>query len=389
MYALIRLPSLLLLSLCLLTAACASKPPAPVGVKIGKPYEVYGRWYTPAYDPTYDETGVASWYGPGFHGHNTSSGERYDQDELTAAHRTLPMPSLVRVTNLDNGKSAIIRINDRGPYHSDRIIDLSKASAQALGITGTANVRVQYLKEETEAYLRDHNIPGKEIILAGDAPQGTASVQPADAPTHHFWDIIPEANAEEAPATAVPLAAAPQPAGAGITSADLPPIRPLYKVQSNMNTPQSPMTPHVEVIPLHHTSPFAPPPGSQIVPQEGTISSSPPSLARAMDMADEEAIQRESPSAAPPFAKPQLLIPSPADMASGFYVQVASFSQKSNADDMIGRLQGLNAQMTETQTSGRTIYRVRHGPFASQDEARQAVSKLAGEGVMDARIVKP
>jgi rare lipoprotein A len=99
----------------------------------------------------YQERGVASWYGPGFHGRDTANGEVYDQNDMTAAHRTLPMPSLVQVTNLENGRSIRVRVNDRGPYAHGRIIDLSKRSAELLGITqqGTAKVRVQILALES------------------------------------------------------------------------------------------------------------------------------------------------------------------------------------------------------------------------------------------------
>jgi rare lipoprotein A len=114
-------------------------------VKIGKPYQVAGITYVPADDRTYTEVGVASWYGPGFHAGSTANGETYDQDDLTAAHRTLPMPSWVEVENLDNGRKLTVRINDRGPFARDRIIDLSRKSAQLLGVTraGTARVRLR------------------------------------------------------------------------------------------------------------------------------------------------------------------------------------------------------------------------------------------------------
>jgi rare lipoprotein A len=113
-------------------------------VKIGKPYQVAGVTYYPADDRNYREEGVASWYGPGFHAGNTANGERYDQDDLTAAHRTLPMPSWVEVENLDNGRKLTVRINDRGPFARGRIIDLSRKAGQLLGVdrAGTARVRL-------------------------------------------------------------------------------------------------------------------------------------------------------------------------------------------------------------------------------------------------------
>lgn len=114
--------------------------------KIGKPYQIKGRWYTPRVDPTYDEAGPASWYGPGFHGKKTANGEIFDQEALTAAHPTLPLPSYAYVTNLENGRTVLVRINDRGPFARDRILDASVRVARELGFhaQGTARVRVKY-----------------------------------------------------------------------------------------------------------------------------------------------------------------------------------------------------------------------------------------------------
>ena len=113
----------------------------------GPPYQVAGKWYVPAYEANYNEVGIASWYGPTFHGKASATGETFDEMAMTAAHPTLPIPSLVRVTNLENGKTVIVRLNDRGPFVDDRIIDLSKAAGAALDLhgKGTAKVRVQYV----------------------------------------------------------------------------------------------------------------------------------------------------------------------------------------------------------------------------------------------------
>lgn len=123
--------------------------PVPKGggrYKIGAPYKVSGRWYIPREDPYYDETGIASWYGSDFHGRATANGEVFDMGALTAAHPTLPLPSYAYVTNLDNGRTVLVRINDRGPYANDRVIDLSREAARQLGTEGQglARVRVRY-----------------------------------------------------------------------------------------------------------------------------------------------------------------------------------------------------------------------------------------------------
>jgi rare lipoprotein A len=124
--------------------------PVPKGggaYTIGQPYEIAGIWYTPREDAGYDRVGSASWYGELFHGRRTANSEIYDMDRLSAAHPTLPLPVYARVTNLNNGRSIVVRINDRGPFARDRIIDLSRRSAELLGFRsrGTATVRVKYL----------------------------------------------------------------------------------------------------------------------------------------------------------------------------------------------------------------------------------------------------
>ncbi len=115
--------------------------------QLGKPYKIRGKWYTPREQPDYDKTGSASWYGPNFHGRLTANGEIYDQFALSAAHPTFPLPSYARVTNTETGHSIVVRVNDRGPYHKGRIIDLSARASEMLGYQhqGVGHVRVQYV----------------------------------------------------------------------------------------------------------------------------------------------------------------------------------------------------------------------------------------------------
>ena len=121
--------------------------------KVGKPYKIMGKWYYPKEDYSYSEVGVASWYGEDFHAKTTANGEKYDMYSLTAAHRTLPLPSIVKVTNLENGRSLVLRVNDRGPYAKSRIIDVSKRASQLLGFhtQGTTKVRVEVMEKESKA----------------------------------------------------------------------------------------------------------------------------------------------------------------------------------------------------------------------------------------------
>lgn len=121
----------------------------PIGggvYKVGKPYMIRGQMYYPSEDPSYDRTGLASFYDRGFHGGRTANGEVFDTSRLNAAHPTMPMPSYARVTNLENGRTILVRVNNRGPYAPGRIIDLSRRSAEILGFShrGLARVRVTY-----------------------------------------------------------------------------------------------------------------------------------------------------------------------------------------------------------------------------------------------------
>ncbi len=127
-------------------AGCSSPEPRP-HFKIGQPYKINGTWYRPQYVTRYEATGIASWYGADYDGHYTANGEVYDIGALTAAHPTLPLPSIVQVTNLANGRTLVLRVNDRGPFVGNRLIDLSQAAARELGFErqGLAKVQVTYL----------------------------------------------------------------------------------------------------------------------------------------------------------------------------------------------------------------------------------------------------
>ena len=148
-----------------------SHRPTTGDFKVGNPYKIKGQTYYPAEKYQFSQTGIASWYGPGFHGKRTANGEIFNRNELTAAHKTLQMPSMVRVTNLDNGKSIIVRVNDRGPFSDNRIIDLSEKAASVIGMknAGTARVRIDVLEEESRqvasAAKRGLSTRGTELAL--------------------------------------------------------------------------------------------------------------------------------------------------------------------------------------------------------------------------------
>lgn len=181
-----------------LSACGARQSPSPTvssrgSYKVGTPYTIDGTTYTPREEFQRVETGVASWYGPGFHAKSTANGEQYDQNDHTAAHRTLQMPSVLRVTNLDNGRSTVVRVNDRGPYARNRILDLSKAAAEDLDMmrSGTARIRLEQMQAESLAV--------KDIALAGG---GLAEQREA---------MTKGGGSRRAPAPVTAIAAAPTP----------------------------------------------------------------------------------------------------------------------------------------------------------------------------------
>lgn len=199
-----------------LVAACAGGPgggapsaavpvvtdPAPIVSGTMRPYQIRGRWYRPAEQPDYDETGLASWYGDAHQGRPTATGERFDMNALSAAHKTLPLPGLVEVTNLANGRRVVVRVNDRGPFVDGRIIDLSRAAAEALDLrrAGVGEVRVRYLGRAPrlgggtvlrQAGTRPEPGPGpvpySQAAAASPAPPEVPPASPPAAPAAGVW----------------------------------------------------------------------------------------------------------------------------------------------------------------------------------------------------------
>ncbi len=152
-------------------------PKGNANYKIGKAYQIEGTWYYPEIDYDYSEVGIASWYGPKFHNKKTANGEIFNQDALTAAHRTLPLPSIVIVHNLENGRSVKLRVNDRGPFARGRIIDVSKRAAEILGFSkqGTAPVRVTIVESESRRLAQ--SLGGKQDVLRNNDSVGNLEGQ--------------------------------------------------------------------------------------------------------------------------------------------------------------------------------------------------------------------
>lgn len=205
--------------------------------KVGKPYKVNGRWYHPEEDNDYEAVGIASWYGRDFHGRRTANGETFDMNRLSAAHTTLPMPSMVEVTNLKTGRKVVVRVNDRGPFASNRIIDLSREAARRLGFEkdGLARVKVRFVgaaplmarapktsPRVTHTAAMEHSVPQRSGAVAPEISStplgagqkirvidGTAMVStqtPMSAPPPALQPVSLEmAPVEEAEASPTPI----------------------------------------------------------------------------------------------------------------------------------------------------------------------------------------
>ncbi len=362
------------LALCLLLAACAPEGgtsgeglgphAAALGgdraigkYKVGRPYRIDGIWYYPKVDYDYVETGIASWYGPGFHGKKTANGEIYDQDALTAAHRTLPMPSLVRVTNLQNGRSLVVRLNDRGPFKRGRIIDLSKRSADLLGFTrqGTAKVRVEILEEESRT-------------LAAVA-QGLTQVaeRPRAAPTIAVSAVPLEPPSEPMPASAASPAVngAAVAAAAGdetVKEARVGPPRPpgLWRHRRAMARSQAAGAPTgVQLAAL---------PSDQSPPERAADPNARPRFS-ALPWPDGEVVQERA-------------------TPSNIYVQAGSFLRRDYATRLSRRLSiHGRSGVTQVQVGERWFFRVRLGPLEDVDHADRVLNALHSAGITDARIM--
>jgi len=297
--------------------------------KIGQPYKIDGVTYTPQEEFNRTETGVASWYGPGFHGKSTANGERYDQSERTAAHRTLQMPAIVRVTNLDNGMSTVVRINDRGPFARSRVIDLSRTAAQELDVVrnGTARVRIDQLPAESMA-VRDVAISG-----GGPAEQNAAMAQVASgqrtAPAPTMAPAPPPAQVVVPQPVVVPAQPAPQPVW-----------------------PTTPQPPSVE-------TPVASGSGGRGVTVASLASGAVPTAATTSALA-----------------------------GGSFYVQTGAFSTMENAERQRGAVRTYGvSEISQGSAGGRDVWRVRLGPYSTADAASIVADRLKRSGYGDARVV--
>lgn len=347
-------------------SACSTGPDVPSGggglYKVGDPYQINGVWYYPREDYDYDEAGIASWYGPGFNGQRTANGEIYNELELTAAHTTLPMPSLVRVTNLDNGKALVVRINDRGPFKPGRIIDMSRRGAQLLGFdgVGTAKVRVQVLEEESKAL---------KMAALARSPARVASRR---------TDTV----AQAAP---VPVAAPRKP----VEVVALPPVEPVAAPPPRASAPPAPPTrPSAVQAPVTTLA-------SPIETRPDRNAAVPDRNMAVLELAAaDRPIVREEIKTVPGTMRGERFLPRPevervpVPANSRIFVQAGSFAQKDNADRLSGRLSAIAPTEVKSATvQNRQLYRVLVGPLASVDAADDVLARVVESGSRDARVI--
>ena len=333
--------------------------------KVGDAYEINGVWYYPAEDWSYDETGIASYYGgertgTNFHGRNTANGELSDMTALTAAHRTLPMPSLVRVTNLENGRQVVLRVNDRGPFSQGRILDVSRRGAQLLGFeqAGTARVRVQIVPEESQqlkaALTRGAPVPGEQVAAV---PRGAVA---SDA-------LPPPSGARNAPVTSASLPPPSQtmpPSGVQSARSDAGMARPAPPLVAQPAQEQ-PLTAAQRRTQRDQPRTAANPPAPAPITGTAAVAALPP-----------EAQARATPTVLQAQVQPTTL-----------WVQAGAFANYDNAYRLSARLQRYGkTQVAPVPAGAQQLYRVRVGPVQSVAEADRLLAEVAAD-VPEARIV--
>ncbi|HEY4294457.1 septal ring lytic transglycosylase RlpA family protein [Luteibacter sp.] len=316
------------------------------------PYSVLGQTYNVLPSPHgYVERGIASFYGNKFHGYKTSSLEAYDMYQFSAAHKTLPLPSYARVTNLENGKSVIVRINDRGPFHENRIIDLSFAAAVRIGVwpKGTGLVEVRAI---------DPNDPGSD--------RGAPYVNTAPKP---------------APVTAPPVEASPPVAAIAARSqgsGEAPRQGPVAAIAAP--TLARPPSPRTVATPAAAVGAM----GAAVVPSTGDAEENDDgSVAGMTDISPAQALPPAT-SVAPKTPAPTGNITPPVPGKPSIYLQVGAFSDAANAQHVADQLNraGLGpVSVVEFQAGGRNLRRVRVGPLSDVDTADRLTDRIAGMGL--------
>lgn len=329
--------------------------------KIGSPYKIDGVWYVPADQPDYDEVGMASWYGDDFHNKLTANGEMFDMNAYSAAHKTLPMPSVVEVTNLDNGKKMLVRLNDRGPFVGDRIVDLSRAAAVALGFNqqGLAKVRVRYIGPA--------KLLGPTDVASGNTTAPSQQASAARPKIQISADTLAEQNLPPIPLSLAPRIPVPVPA-------PLPAPVPTVPMPGISSAPLPPL-PMAAASPEPDYSPPAPEYAMQPIAPEPEM----PAL--------------QAPTVQQPQAQPQAQAQSqtyPPQATGPYQVVVGAFASQVSATNLAQQLGGMGqASIVPVDRAGQTLYRVVVNGLADETQARVVQERAISMGLLDARMVRP
>lgn len=337
-----------IMAVCLLAAGCTDNgflfrsfggysSDSKATYKIGESYQIKGKWYTPAEDYSYHEKGVASWYQEE-NGKLTANGEKYDENVMSASHKTLPLPSIVRVTNLENGNVAIVRVNDRGPFVNNRLIDVSQKAAEQLefNMTGTTLVKVEILPDESKrlkgeilkrngGQMEEENTSGASV-LAADVTVEDLSNQPIYQPDETVTEVYkPSDNDEEFE-------------------------------DSYFGIPKS----------IHQ-------------PPETVVKQMPLKEEKMVKMTEVSTnVDDDDVSEIMPLKRP----------VSGHYIQVGAFSNPDNANRVKDELTEISdSQIYIIEKNGSKLHRVRIGPFESREEAVGLLDKLSEKGYGDSTVI--
>jgi rare lipoprotein A len=347
---------------CIAEPLVTREPRSAIGNR--SPYSVLGKKYEVMQRVDgYVERGTASYYGNKFHGRRTSNQEVYDMYAFTAAHKTLPLPSFARVTNLDNGKSVVVRVNDRGPFHEGRVIDLSYAAAVKLGITqrGTGNVEVRALTSADQGNLLASAPTAVKTTIATGMPTRIATGKPT--PMDKLVDNLPKQ------ASTTPIATAD-----GASSDPAQPWR--YHV-----TPQLEKDPTADEFDAWMSSR-----GVRVATGKPAAVANRPASAGASARPATVQVAR----AAPPSTAAARPAPMPARSNADVQLQVASFASRENADRALARLSAAGiarASLSDVASNGRTLWRLRVDA-ADQAAATELAGRIAGLGFGQPQVVR-
>lgn len=300
--------------------------------KIGESYQIKGKWYTPKEDYSYHEKGVASWYQEE-NGKLTANGEKYDENIMSASHKTLPLPSIVRITNLENGNVSIVRVNDRGPFVNNRLIDVSQKAAEQLefNMTGTTLVKVEILADESKrlkaeilkrggGQMEEENTSGASVLSA-DVTMEELSNQPIYQPDESVTEIYNPATENQV-----------QDDYFGIPKS-------IHQPQQQAPLKQEKMVKMTEVV------------------------------TEEQNLSNPQVIPLKQPVA-------------------GHYIQVGAFANPDNANRVKDELLDISAsQIYIVEKDGSKLHRVRIGPFETREDASELLDKLSVKGYGDSKII--